>query len=356
MVIIRLMYAASSSPRDSSISARIASSSRPSCSTSSSVRWVYSLTSAMAMVAPFGGSSSRACGQMSSVQSPTAAVTQVWTGSLGSDVSSPLRRSRTVPLDEGERAGVADAHPAAVGHADAGLLAGLQDGGGAVGLDGLVGVAEGDRAALAAVAAELEGEPLEVQRVLEAGLLPVLLDRVEHRRRAAGPGLALLPVRADRVEVGQLEHAVGVGVLLVQREPLVLLAELGELVAEDHPLLGRRGVVHDDVGHRAAAVEGAQHRHHRGDRRCRRPGRASSPAAGRAARSRRRARPAGRSCPARGRRRGARTGSPSGIARTVIAMVRPVALRRRADASRSASGTCPRPGSRCRRTGPGLWS
>src|SRR4051812_16887655 len=43
------MYAASLSPRDSSISLRMASSSRPSCSTSSSVRWVYSLTSEMAM-------------------------------------------------------------------------------------------------------------------------------------------------------------------------------------------------------------------------------------------------------------------------------------------------------------------
>ena len=44
-LIIRLMYAASEAPRDSSISARIASSSRPICSTSSSVRWAYSLTS-----------------------------------------------------------------------------------------------------------------------------------------------------------------------------------------------------------------------------------------------------------------------------------------------------------------------
>src|SRR5690349_19245184 len=47
------MYAASLSPRDSSISLRMASSSRPSCSTSSSVRWVYSLTSEIAMVAPY---------------------------------------------------------------------------------------------------------------------------------------------------------------------------------------------------------------------------------------------------------------------------------------------------------------
>ena len=50
ILIIRLMYAASSSPRDSSMSARIASSSLPSSSTSSVLRWVYSLTSAIAML------------------------------------------------------------------------------------------------------------------------------------------------------------------------------------------------------------------------------------------------------------------------------------------------------------------
>ncbi len=91
------MYAASAAPRDSSISARIASSSRPSCSTSSSVRWAYSLTSAMAMTASFAGRSIGSVGQMSSVQSPTAAVMQVCTCSLGWAYSSPLRRSRTRP-------------------------------------------------------------------------------------------------------------------------------------------------------------------------------------------------------------------------------------------------------------------
>src|SRR3712207_6840008 len=52
ILINRLMYAASAAPRDSSISDRSASSSRPICSTSSSVRWQYSLTSAMAMRSP----------------------------------------------------------------------------------------------------------------------------------------------------------------------------------------------------------------------------------------------------------------------------------------------------------------
>ncbi len=91
--------------------------------------------------------------------------------------------------------------------------------------------------ALAAVAVELEREALEVQRVLQAGALPVLLDGVEHRGRAAGPGLALAPVGDDRVEVGEVEDAVDVGVQAVQGEAVVAVGERAELVAEDHPLL-----------------------------------------------------------------------------------------------------------------------
>ena len=135
---------------------------------------------------------------MSRVQSPTAAVTQVCTCSLGWLYSSPLRRSRTRPVDEGERAGVADAHAAPVGHADAGRLAGLQDGGRPVGLDRLARRAEADGAALPALATELEGEPLQVEPPLQPGRLEVRRDRVQHRPRPAGPGLAVAPVGADR--------------------------------------------------------------------------------------------------------------------------------------------------------------
>ena len=60
---------------------------------------------------------------------------QVWTGSLGSVVLVAVAQVADRARDEGERAGVADAHPAAVGHADAGLLAGLEQRGGAVDLD-----------------------------------------------------------------------------------------------------------------------------------------------------------------------------------------------------------------------------
>src|SRR6478609_3625971 len=176
MVIIRLMYAASASPRDSSMSARIASSSRPSSSTSSSLRWVYSLTSAIAMLLLLVRGSD---------------VEREVTGCCSDTGLDGLVRARgLVPaaqvthgaLDEGDRAGVADAHPAAVGHPDAGFLTGFHD---------------GDGAALGPVTAELEGEPLQVEAVLETRFLPVLLGGVEHRGRATGPGLPVLPVRAD---------------------------------------------------------------------------------------------------------------------------------------------------------------
>src|SRR6476646_6695349 len=134
IVIIRLMYAASAAPRDASISSRIASSSRPSSSTSSSLRWVYSLTSAIAMLLLLVRGSD---------------VEREVTGCCSDTGLDGLVRARgLVPaaqvthgaLDEGDRAGVADAHPAAVGHPDAGFLTGFHDGGGAVGLGGLARV------------------------------------------------------------------------------------------------------------------------------------------------------------------------------------------------------------------------
>ena len=82
---------------------------------------------------------------------------------------------------------------------------------------GLAGVLEGDRAALAALAAELEREPLEVQLVLQAGLLPVLGDA----RRASAPGPQAQVSRSRQSghrssRSLEVEHAVDVGVQLVQ--------------------------------------------------------------------------------------------------------------------------------------------
>src|SRR5690606_32527075 len=88
-------------------------------------------------------------------------------GLVGVAVLVAVAQVAHLSREQRERAGVADAHPAAVGHADAGLLAGLEHSGGAVGVDRPAGVLERDRPALAALTAELEREPLEVQVVLE---------------------------------------------------------------------------------------------------------------------------------------------------------------------------------------------
>src|SRR4051795_7407683 len=157
-LIIRLMYAASASPRDSSISVRIASSSRPSSSTSSEVRWAYCPTSLIAMAlldVERAGPDRDADAGLDTVVLLVVlvAVAQVAHGAV----------------DEGERAGVADAHPATEGHADADRLAGLEARGGAVDLHRLLRVLECDGAALAAVPGDLQREALEAQRVGETG-------------------------------------------------------------------------------------------------------------------------------------------------------------------------------------------
>src|SRR6478672_1528446 len=171
--ISRLMYAASAALRDSSTSARMASSSRPSCSTSSVLRWVYSATSAMAMSDPL---LDVGLGVGLDVE---RAVTDGGGDAglhllVGLSVLVAVAQVADRARDQGDRAGVADAHAAAVGHPDACLLAGLEDGGGAVDLDLLAGVAEGQRPALAALSPELEGEALDVQPVLEPGVGEVL--------------------------------------------------------------------------------------------------------------------------------------------------------------------------------------
>src|SRR4051794_15267724 len=198
------MYAASSSLRDSSTSARMASSSRPSSSTSSVVRWVYSFTSAMAMRVSFRRVVSKL--DHREVSDVELAVTD-WHGDAGLDVLVGVGVLRAVAQvahlagDHGHRAGVADAGAAAVRHAHTDPLSRLEHGGGTVDVSGLAGVAERDRAALAAVAIEVEREPLEVQLDLQPGPLPELLGRIKHRAGTAGPHLTLTPVGAHAVEV-----------------------------------------------------------------------------------------------------------------------------------------------------------
>src|SRR5699024_9630438 len=84
-------------------------------------------------------------------------------------------------------AGGANAHSAAVGQLDADLLAGLEDGGGAVDLH-FTAAGELDDASLCVGAAPLEGEAFGVD------LRQVGLELVEHLRRAAGVDGAVVEV------------------------------------------------------------------------------------------------------------------------------------------------------------------
>src|SRR6478735_2021281 len=142
------MYAASRSPRSSSTSWRIASSSMPSCSMSSGVRCAVGFTGFFVMavissllvvdVARPGGRVDAGLDRYAAgaglprYGGRDGAVAQVAHGAL-------LQR---------DHAAHADAHPAAAGHQDAGLLGGVQDRGGTVGLEGGA-VLERDGAALA---------------------------------------------------------------------------------------------------------------------------------------------------------------------------------------------------------------
>src|SRR3712207_5250095 len=87
-------------------------------------------------------------------------------------------------LAQREHAAVADAHAAAAGHEDAGLLGGVEDRGGPVGLDARAEPGEGHRAALAGDD-DRRPEALGEQPVGDAGGAPVLLERLEHADRTA---------------------------------------------------------------------------------------------------------------------------------------------------------------------------
>src|SRR3954451_7008636 len=130
-------------------------------------------------------------------------------------------------LDQRHDAGVADAHPAAVRHLDPGVLPRLHERRGTVDVDLDVGLGEPDVPALTAVTADLRTrEALDMQALLEPGVGPELLGRVQQRFGATGPGLPVPPVGADVRHGVDLEPAVGLRELLVQPDALVLVGEL----------------------------------------------------------------------------------------------------------------------------------
>src|SRR4051812_6659559 len=129
-VTTRRMYAASRSPRSSRTSWRIASSSIPSCSMSSGVRWAVGFSGFLVM-AVIGVSS---VGSVVEVARPRGRVDAGldWhaarTGLAGDgDGERAVAEVAHRALPHRQHAAHADAHPAAAGHEDAGALRRVQD-------------------------------------------------------------------------------------------------------------------------------------------------------------------------------------------------------------------------------------
>src|SRR5687768_6386478 len=193
------MYAASASPRSSRISWRISSSSLPSSSMSSAVRW------AMGLVGFFCRA---VMGRSLSVVDVAGAGGGADTG-LDEDAVTRRRGGELAvaqvahgALAQRQHAAEADAHPASARHEHAGLLGGVEDGLVAARLDDGAGLAEGQGAALAGHD-DRRAEPLEVQRQTLRGV--VGLERLEQAGRPAGVRRAVGDVRHDRVQVVHVE-------------------------------------------------------------------------------------------------------------------------------------------------------
>src|SRR3954471_14549222 len=194
------MYAASRAPRSSSTSWRIASSSMPSCSMSSGVRWAVGFSGFLVMAV------------MVSPRDLSVVEVARPRGRVDAGLDRYAARAGLPRHRDGDRAVAevadgallhrqhaahADAHPAAARHQDAGALRGVQDRGGAVGVDGAT-VGEGHRPALARLDGD-RAEPLGVEQQLARRV--VLLERVEEARGPAGVRGPLGQVGHQLVEV-----------------------------------------------------------------------------------------------------------------------------------------------------------
>ncbi len=104
-----------------------------------------------------------------------------------------------------------------------------------------------------------------MQRPAPARGLPQLLGLVEHRLRAARPRAALGPVRAVLRQPGRSQPAALPGQVQLHPQRRVPCGQLLELGGEDDVAVARGRVHQHHVGHGVAPVQGAQHRHDRGD-------------------------------------------------------------------------------------------
>ena len=183
--------------------------------------------------------------QRSMSQVPAAADTQVWmrTPSPGAAVvMSPLRRSRTAPC----RSGATQPKQMPIRQPDGIRTPAASPASSSVWSPGasrtVAGLGEGDGATVAG-GDDGRAESFGVQALGHAVVVPVLLECVEHAGRSACPGLALGEVVDQFVELGGVEHAVGVGVLLDQADS-ALAGQHAQFAAEDH-VVGGGGAVHD---------------------------------------------------------------------------------------------------------------
>jgi hypothetical protein len=111
-----------------------------------------------------------------------------------------------VPRFHRQNARLADAHPAAERHLKPTFSPASKSE--VAPSDSLVGNRKGDRATLAALVGTGDGEPLHVQVVSQPGVVPHLLDGVQHHGRTACPRRPILPVKHKAAALIEIEVAV----------------------------------------------------------------------------------------------------------------------------------------------------
>src|SRR3954451_9216996 len=256
----------------------MASNSRPSSSICSFVRWASGLSTSSEM--------SRSCLLSTAVGGFIGALLLVVFSKLDLDVALggghagadhlarlpgdfPGAQVPNLARAQLPDAGVADADPAPEGERRSGILAGDQDRGAPVGVRLDVALQELDRTALAVtgVAADDGLEAPEPEAIAVALLLPVIDQRVQQFCRSADERFALAPVGTELFEVLRLEAAHLVGHLAMNREPVVALLDLAELISEDDVFLVTGRVDEHYVVHGLAAIEVSEHAHDRRDAR-----------------------------------------------------------------------------------------
>src|SRR3569833_1164751 len=253
-----LMYRRSRSPRSARTWSWMASNSRASSASWSSLRWAYGCVGAV--MGSFLRSEFDRDPAFGTVHAGAHDLVVLLADGVRAQVPDPAFPDR-------QHARVADPDPAAEGHGDARVLARDEDRGArwTVRVEVAVREPHGAARALGVRTADDRLEPLVVQPAGVAVAFPVRLQRVEQLAGTAGVGFPLVPVRAQGAQVAGGEPAVPAGDAQLEAEALELLLEGGQLFAEGDPVRVPRRMHVDDVAQAGARGEVAQHAHHRRD-------------------------------------------------------------------------------------------